>query len=97
MFFFSSIVTSTKCWSCVFALVLFLASINVLLWWLFFHFLLLVVLIFYLCFFCFLYMENWKEGRIITFNQQASTKFAYGMAAAMNERDLEIKVIRQQT
>jgi hypothetical protein len=41
-------------------------------------------------------METWKEGKIVTFNQQASTKFAYGMAVAMNEKDLEIRVIRQQ-
>jgi hypothetical protein len=41
-------------------------------------------------------METWKKGRIVAFNQQASTKFAYGMTAAMNVKDLEIGVIRQQ-
>jgi hypothetical protein len=40
-------------------------------------------------------METWKEGKT-TFKQQASTKFAYGMATTMNERDLETWVIEQQ-
>jgi len=41
-------------------------------------------------------METWKERRTTTFNQQALAKFAHDMVVAMNERDFDTMVIKQQ-
>jgi len=42
-------------------------------------------------------MQTHMKGRIDAFDQQALVEFADGMGGAMNEKDLETKVIGQQT
>jgi len=42
-------------------------------------------------------MQTQMKGRIDAFDQQALVEFVDGMGGAMNEKDLETKVIGQQT
>jgi hypothetical protein len=57
-----------------------------------------ILLIFYLflCCLCFCLMQTQKKVNNGATNQQASTKFAYGMVGVMNEEDLEVGLIGQQ-
>ncbi len=41
-------------------------------------------------------MQTWKRGRTDVSNSQASVEFVDGMGGAMNEEDLETRLMKQQ-